>query len=429
MSATNPPNAYHPTRRETLVSGLRAGLAACSAAALPRLARGAQQVADGARGLAPRNLVLVQLRGGNDGLDTLIPYGRDEYHAARPKLRIEAGEVRAIDGELGLHPALQGLSALYEQGRMAIVPGVGYPSPNRSHFKSFEIWHTADLRGRAAGEGWVGRLQSAAFDQRSDPNRVVHIGSHTPYSLYSRQHPATSFVSPELYRWGGDELAQRANQIGAGSLEPSMHASGEQGTLADLRRLARSARTSSDAIRAAAEAYRTNVEYPSSEFAVGLRHAAAVLEARIGTRVVSVELSGFDTHKDQVGRRRVLLKQLDEGLSAFVDDLQGRSVGAETLVVVFSEFGRRLAENASRGTDHGSAGPLFVLQPSSRAGGLELRPGLHGARPSLRALDERGDLIHTVDFRSVYAALIQHWFESDSARVLGARFEPLPLFG
>jgi len=391
-----------PTDRRTL---LRAGLA-CGASALARpvLARASA---------AERSLVLVQLTGGNDGLSLLVPFEDDAYHAARPELALSRDEVTPIADGLGLNGELIRLHRRWEAGELALVQGVGYPQPNRSHFQSYEIWHTADPRGRASGDGWIGRLAAERWP-RHDPTRVVHVGSSPPYSLHSRTHPPASFVTPNAYRWAGDERARRAYE--AAGREPRRGRRGSE-LVERVRQTLRDSQRSSAAIRAAATRYAPTVDYPDDAFAWALRDIAALLASDVGSRVFSVELGGFDTHRDQRRRHRNLMHTLDAGLGAFLADIAAHERGRECLVLVFSEFGRRVGENGSKGTDHGTAGPVLAL-------GARVRGGLYGTHPSLTELDA-GDLVFTTDFRSVYATVIERWFGAGAERVLGARYEPL----
>jgi len=363
-------------------------------------------------------LVLLQLTGGNDGLSTVVPYGDDLYHAARPELALGASEVLALDDYRGLHPELVRLREAWSAGRLAIVEGVGYPEASRSHFRSMDVWHTADLRGRAAGEGWIGRLAAHGLEPdpgSPDPNLVVHVGGEVPYSLHSKTHPPASFVLPQSYRWAGgaDEVAAYERTAGERS-DPEAGSNLEY-----LRAMLRDGQSSSERVRRAAARYRTPVEYPPTSLGTALRDVAALIEGDIGTRVFSVELSGFDSHNDQKNQHARQMRVLDAALSAFLDDLERSAAGRATLVLAFSEFGRRLRENGTAGTDHGLAAPLFLA-------GHAVQGGLHGRHPSLADLDD-GDLIHTTDFRRVYATLVDRWFQLDATAVLGARFEPLDL--
>jgi uncharacterized protein (DUF1501 family) len=364
-------------------------------------------------GEGQRTLVLFQLSGGNDGIETVVPYEEDAYYKARSTLTRKKSELLVLDEYRGLHPALANLRKAYGAGQLAIVEGIGYPKPNRSHFESLDIWHAADHRGRAAGMGWIGRLCEAAWPKETNPDLIVHIGPNVPYSLYSLQHRPASFVDPEAYRWlGGAEDASAYRQCAdAKSMEG-------QSSMDLLRRVLVASQESSDTIRKAVAAYKTDVAYPNDDvLAQTMHHVAALIAAGIGSRVISVELGGFDTHADQRERHDALMAQLDGALGPFLADLARSEAGKAAVVLVFSEFGRRVAENGAIGTDHGVAGPLFVL-------GHQIKGGLHGKHPSFETLEE-GDLVHTTDFRSVYASVIESCFGVPHDKVLGAKYPPV----
>jgi uncharacterized protein (DUF1501 family) len=354
-------------------------------------------------------LVVLQLSGGNDGLSTLVPFGDDAYGRARDATRVE--DVLRLDDVHGLHPGLERLHALYQAGGLALVQGAGYPNPNRSHFKSMDIWHTADERGRGAGDGWIARLARAGFGADAPPETVVHVGTSLPYALHSAERPAISFSAPEGYRWA-------ANERELGELADGEAREEEEGALGFVRGVMKEAKASSARVRAAAARYRSDVAYPRDEFGDALRASAALVHAGIGCRVISLELGGFDTHNDQKRRHDGLMRTLDHGLSALLEDLQRSEAGRSTTVLAFSEFGRRVAENGSRGTDHGTAGPMLVA-------GEGIRGGLYGAAPSLGELDE-GDLIHTTDFRRAYATVIHSTFGLAPEVALGKAWPTLP---
>lgn len=359
-----------------------------------------------------RKLVLVQLSGGNDGLDTVVPHAEQRYHDARPKLRRGEGDLLRLDDRCGLHPGLRGLHRFWKRGELSIVEGCGYPRPNRSHFKSMDIWHAGDRRGRNAGEGWVGRMAQGIWGEEGRPNRIVHVGDRLPFSLHSTSHPAVSFSVPEAYRWAGEAGEVASYERGSRSKEDANEA------LARIRQALRDTQESSAAIRRATSTYRPSREYPNEAFATSLRHVAALIHGGTGSRIFSVELGGFDTHRDGISRRAKLMDTLDQGLTAFLEDIGGTPEGEQTLVVVFSEFGRRLAENGAGGTDHGVAAPMFLL-------GSLVRGGFAGSPPDFEVLDE-GDLIHTTDFRSVYGSIAKSWMGADPRRVVGEDIEPLP---
>ena len=284
-----------------------------------------------------KSLVLVQLSGGNDGLSTVVPHGDDNYHRKRKTTRYRASEVLTIDGYRGFHPALKRMHARMKEGGLAVIEGVGYANPNRSHFKSLDVWHTADRDGRSSGEGWVGRLCEAAFGAEALPERVVHVGSTAPYSLYSTRHPALSFALPRNYRWleNEKELARMSDV----SRDATDESSTRRSRLDRLRRVMRDAHASSRQVRSAVASYRPKTEYPSDVFGDSLRTVAALIHSDLGTRILSVELGGFDTHVDQKNRHDRLMRTLDASLVPFLEDLEMSESGRETLVLVFSEFG------------------------------------------------------------------------------------------
>ena len=408
----------------------RRGFLAASSVFAGALAMGGRAFAMRARAFGAqarhpnRTLVLVELTGGNDGLSTVVPHADAAYHRARPTLRLAPKECLALDARRGLHPSLAGIHRLYQEGRVAIIDGAGYPSPVRSHFRSLEIWHGADLRGRAVGSGWIGRLCDSAWQEDHPAELVVHVGPRVPFSLSSNDHPPVALESPTGYQWFGDEVeieayraAGEAAEEGAAAPEGS-HA-GRDDALARLRAVHSSASESSARIRHAVQAYSTPIEYSRDRLSASLRDIAAVIHADLGSRVLSTNLASFDTHADQADTQAALLHRLDDGLTAFLADLQRSEAGRETIVLVYSEFGRRLAENASRGTDHGKAGPMFVL-------GAGVRGGLFGRAPALDELDD-GDPVFTTDFRSVYATVIERWFGASAKSVLGEDFATLEL--
>lgn len=369
-----------------------------------------------------RTLVLLQLTGGNDALSMVVPWADDGYNAARTTIRVDQKDVLKLDDYRGLHPNLKGLRALYEDGHVALVEGCGYPHPIRSHFQSYEIWHTGSERGRLAGEGWIGKLCDTAWPGNATPELVVHVGATAPYSLYSLTHPPLAFQTPATYRWvspESDDLQayRKAAEEDMKVLEKKRKETGQEAMLKRLRGVLDDANESSVKIRRAAASYNPSTAYPEDDLGEALRIAATLVDARLGSRVVSVELSGFDTHQNQRQQHDTLMKRLDGALTAFMADIKGRSSAGEIVVMVFSEFGRRVKENGSRGTDHGVAAPMMVI-------GHTVKGGLYGKHSSLKELDE-GDLVFTTDFRSVYGTVIDRWFGSDHAKVLGAKYPTL----
>lgn len=401
-------------RRTLIVAGLGLfGSLAVGSQASARLRYFAAQAPDTSK--KQRNLVLVQLSGGNDGLSMVVPFADDAYGKARSSSRIGTNEVLKLDTYRGLHPELKGLRAAWDAGALAIVEGCGYPRPNRSHFQSYEIWHTASMRGRDEGEGWIGRLCANAFPNAVVPELVVHVGANAPYSLHSTRFPAVIMQNPNSYKWMGDELSDRETYRESGGKDKPVSSE----ALRRLRGVLDDANASSLRVRKAMLEHSSTAKYAEDDFSQGLRVAGALLGERTGSRVISVELGGFDTHTNQRAAHDGRMRILDAGLKAFRADLAESGADQDTVIMVFSEFGRRVQENGSRGTDHGVAAPMLVL-------GAPVQGGLYGKHPSLTELVD-GDLAMTTDFRSVYASVAEACFGAQSEVVLGARYPLLPL--
>jgi uncharacterized protein (DUF1501 family) len=359
------------TRRLFLQQGMTlASMAATAPLFIQRAAPGMMRPQGSGVSSAPedRILVVVQLGGGNDGLNTVVPYGSSLYYKARPGLAVPApGDRRrqtpaiALDDArgIGLHPGLSGFKTLLDEGVAAIVQGVGYPNPNRSHFTSMDVWHTADTS--AKGHGWIGRYFDNTCRGTPVPDGAVAIGRAAPLAMQGAlQQPAT-FESAE-----------------------------------------------------AATARLPLVPYPGGPLARQLRTVGAMIRDGMRTRVYYATLGGFDTHANQAGPHAGLLRQLGDALHAFYRDLEAQGNSRRVLIMVFSEFGRRVGQNASGGTDHGTAAPVYLV-------GDAVRPGLLGDHPPLDDLDQ-GDLRFNVDFRSVYAAILEDWMGAPAAKILGGAY-------
>jgi uncharacterized protein (DUF1501 family) len=380
-------------------------------------------------------LVVVQLGGGNDGLSTVIPYGDDVYYRARERISHPADSILKINDYLGLHPSLTALKGLYDNGDLAIVQGVGYPNPNRSHFRAMDIWQSAQPEIDSPDSGWIGRY----FDNTCpgcDPHVGVSIGQTLPLAMQGEKVMPLNLERPEAYRYNGhdkrhylalNEVDQTANAADAqfGNLTVPVPIDGAKSVVTAasqldfLHRTAMDAQLSSDQILRVMRNHVSSSTYPPGEFGGGLRMVASMIAGGLPTRVYYVTLTGFDTHTGQLNRHDALMKQLGDGLGAFWKDLQAQKNDDRVMVMTFSEFGRRVEENASNGTDHGAAAPMFVL-------GSSIQQGLVGQHPSMTDLDQ-GDLKFGVDFRSVYASVLQNWLETPSKPILGDQFSLLPL--
>lgn len=373
-----------------------------------------------AAGLAPadpegRVLVVLQLTGGNDGLNTVVPWADDRYHAARPVLAVPRAQVVPLTDDTGLHPALAALRPAWDEGRLAIWRGVGPPRGDRSHFRSLEIWHTASLDEPAPATGWAGALAREAGQPGELP--VVRAGGRDlPLALAGApaQAPALSSLDDVLLEAAGvgpaatqRERLRRACSGGAG----------RTGLCAGVAEGYADAFDCADRLRALRSDARG--DFPAGELGRGLELAALLVGARLGLRLVYVTQGGYDTHARQGGSHPGLLRELAAGLAAFEARLSAQGDRDRVAVLVFSEFGRRIAENASGGTDHGAGAPVLLL-------GAPVRAGVHGAAPDLGG-DGQGDVPVTLDFRHLYAAALD-WLEVPASRVLPAAFEPAPAF-
>lgn len=387
-------------------------------------------------------LVVVQLAGGNDGLNTLVPFGDDAYYQARPRLALPANNVLRLNDYAGLNGRLTGLKALFDEGHLAVIQGVGYPNPNRSHFRSTEIWQSGSDADRMISEGWIGRY----FDNccsGADPTIGVAIGDEMPQAFAAKTPTGVTFTQPEQFRYrssepghGGhlsqEELFFRQLNSSAG-IDESASGPGEGASIGNLtgsvkneatamdflRRTALDAQLSSDKILAIARKYKSTVTYPPGQLGSALGIIARMIAGGLSTRVYYASQGGFDTHAGQMNAHERLMGDLDAAVSAFVADLKQQGNFERVLVMTFSEFGRRVAENANGGTDHGTAAPMFML-------GGRVKPGLFGKYPSLTDLD-RGDLKFHTDFRNVYASVLEEWLKAPSEVVLGRKFPTLPI--
>lgn len=417
------------TRRDFLRTGLLGGALTWTVPSF--LAGTFSALGDATRDRVPDKdapiLVVVQMAGGNDGLNTVIPFANDDYRRARPKLAIPAADALRLNDELGLHPALKGLRDLREAGHLGIIQGVGYPNPNRSHFRSMEIWQTASDAERFERTGWIGRY----FDNAcagADATVGVNVGGQLPQAfaattpkgiaLGAGRRPARPDMG--MMADGGDD---EGGDMAGGSI--GMLAGGKPapagGLLDYLDRTALDARVSSEKVGAILAKAKTGAEYPASGLAQQFKLVAQLIAGGLPTRIYYVSQGGYDTHTNQAQNHARLLGELGDALKAFTGDLKSQGNLGRVLTFTFSEFGRRVAENASGGTDHGAAGPMFFIAQKPVA-------ALLGKQPGLGAADlNRGDLKYNVDFRGIYAGVLEGWLRTPSEKVLGGKFVPLKL--
>ena len=403
------------TRRQFLSHGSTASLVALGGTVAPGLLRRASAAAAGAEHQG-RILVVVELNGGNDGLNTVIPFEDPNYHRARPELGIREG-IHRLNEQFALHPAMGELAELFKRGRCAIVHGVGYRYPNRSHFRSMEIWHTAQPEATTAEHGWLGSyLDEVSSNNPSDLNGIAFT-ERLPQSL--RADHANIPAVRELESYGVFVEGELDAGVKRGLIKELSESGGARGSAAVIDFLTRQASQTyagAEELRRAAERYQPQGEY-EGPLGGQLRMAAQVIAADLGTRVIHVSLDGFDTHANQPGMHAELLAQLNHNLWSFLEEVDSIGRADDVLVMTYSEFGRRVRENGSRGTDHGAAAPMLFF-------GNRIQPGFHGQPPSLDNLED-GDLKHSTDFRSAYQAVLEDWFGTPAKEILGATFPKL----
>jgi uncharacterized protein (DUF1501 family) len=367
---------------------------------------------------ARRALVVLQLSGGHDGLNAVIPYGDGLYYQLRPQIGIPADKVLHLDDQVGLHPNLTPFKSLYDQGKLAILQGVGYPNPNRSHFRSMEIWHSARPDGPAPDQGWLGAFMSEIYRVGDSPFECVNFGTSVPQALRTQQAPVAALQDTASFQF----LVDRRLPSMKG---PLLKTFGQVGTKPAQKSPATelvarnwdATTTAVSALSAVSEKYQPKAQYATNPLARTLQQVAQLLSSDLGARVVYLQMGGFDTHANEKPQHATLMGQLADGLAAFQADLEGQGLSDTVVTMLFSEFGRRVKENGSQGTDHGAAGPMFVI-------GKSVRGGLYGDHPKLNDLDD-GDLKFGIDFRSVYATVLDNWFGASAPDVLGGNFETL----
>ncbi len=360
-----------------------------------------------------RILVVVELSGANDGLNTLVPYTDDEYYRLRPRLGLRADKVRKIDDRYGFNPGMLGFEQLYKDGKMAIVHGCGYPQQSLSHFQSMAYWPTGVPNG---GErfGWLGRVADA-IDPQLTPNFLVNIDERQSLAVQSEHHVPVVFDDPERFARKG--LRQSRPLLDNPDVTDGPNASRKY-----LDKVAASAREASQLVRAAWDTYKTPIDYGIRP--LDLNKVAAMISAGLSSQLfyVSFRHNAFDTHVQQNELHGRLLSYASDAIAGFMKDMERIGRANEVTVLVFSEFGRRVAENTSLGTDHGTANHMYVI-------GKPVQGGHYGEAPSLTHLDEGGNLKFTTDFRRVYASLIEGWLKHDSKALLGGDFKTFALYG
>lgn len=371
----------------------------------------AQSPLPGLPGGEDRVLVLVNLNGGNDGLNCIVPHGNPAYYQMRPSLAIDANKVLAIDGQLGFNPNMRAMKAMYDKGMVAVIQGVGYPDPDHSHFRSTEIWQTASP-DKYEHTGWLGRYFDDAKLPEQNLFKGVAVAQVLPEVLVSNRTDIPVIANIAQYGMLSDRDPGKrqgySNVVRDGGLPFSSP------YLAHVVEIEDHAQRSSQELPKLIAGYKPQAQYPATQIGRSLALAAQIVGSNLGTKVLYVSHGSFDTHINQLAVQNLLLAQLSDALSAFYTDLAAHGNDRKVLTMTFSEFGRRIEENGSRGTDHGEASPLFLI-------GGAVKGGLYGTQPDL-ANTNMGNVKYTTDFRNVYATVLERWLGRPSQPVLGGNF-------
>ena len=354
-------------------------------------------------------VVVIQFSGGNDGLNTVIPVRNDIYYKARPGIGIAKDKTLIVSDETGLNPALEAFKGLYDDGNLAIMNSVGYPNPDRSHFRSMDIWQSASASNEYVNTGWVGRFLDAQCKGCDKPTQAMELDDVLGLALKGEQNKGLAFKDPKkLFNSSNGKYFKDVN---------ASHQSGEE-TIDYLYKTMSETISSADYIYQQSKIHPTNEVYPASSLGKDLKTIASLIFSDINTKVYYVSLGSFDTHVNQEGQQKRLFTELNDAVKAFTNDLKKNNRFNDVLMMTFSEFGRRVTQNASGGTDHGTANNMFFI-----SGGLKQK-GVLNAMPDLSDLNE-GDLKHKIDFKNVYATVLNKWLGADDKTILGGKFETL----
>ncbi|MEO1054160.1 MAG: DUF1501 domain-containing protein [Bacteroidota bacterium] len=357
-------------------------------------------------------LVVIQLSGGNDGLNTIVPFNNDLYYELRPQLAIDKSSTLKATDELGFHPSMSGLKGLYDDGLLSIVNNVGYPNPDRSHFRSMDIWQTGSDAKSVWNTGWIGRYLDSTCGDCGKPHAAIEIDDSLSLSLKGEQIKGMAMRNPKKLNRAIDGGHYKRIAAAYDSEEVANH------NLDYLYKTLIETVSSSEYLKEKSKIKKSRIDYPQNALSRDLRTIAELIGSGSDTKVYYASLSGFDTHVNQKFQHERLLSTYSESVSAFVRDLKAMGMLDQTMILTFSEFGRRVKQNASRGTDHGTANNLFIINGQLKT------PGFVNEAPDLSKLDE-GDLIHSIDFRRIYATLLNKWLDTDDVSILKGKFEHL----
>ncbi|MBS1518853.1 MAG: DUF1501 domain-containing protein [Bacteroidetes bacterium] len=358
-----------------------------------------------------KKLVIIQLSGGNDGLNTVVPYNNDIYYELRPGISIERSKVLRLSENAGLNPEMNKLKELFDKGNLSVISNVGYPNPDRSHFRSMDIWQSGSGSDEYLETGWIGRYLDSECDGCSNPYNAIEVDPSLNLALKGKYKNGIALEDPKRFYMNTSERYF----LELSSESENFH---EDNNVGYLYKTLAETTSSADYIYENSKIYKSKRDYPETQFGKNLKTIAEMIISDTDTTVYYVSLTGFDTHVNQKSRQDRLLRELSEGMNSITEDLRENGKLDETLIMTFSEFGRRVKQNASGGTDHGTANNIFIIN-----GNLK-KPGLYNELADLKDLDS-GDLKYEIDFRSVYSTIMRKWLNADETRIFGKSFEYL----
>ncbi len=366
-------------------------------------------------GNSKKNVVVLQLTGGNDALNTVIPFTDGNYYDNRPYVSIAQEEVLKMDDKLGLNPSMAPIKSLWDEGEVAVICGVGYPSPNRSHFRSMDVWHTAESE-QVALEGWLGKALRDLDPKAENVLTGVNFGRGLPRALYAQGVPVASVGNLETYGLFPDIKDEAARNLALEAFSQMYGGAGKDVIAKFISQTGTDALKGADTLRIAPQRYSSSVEYGNNPIAQNMKSIAQVMTADLGTRVFYTQHGSFDTHASEINSHAKLWSDVSGAVGDFMDDMKEHGTDKDTVVLLFSEFGRRIRDNGA-GTDHGSGGVAFVI-------GGDIEGGFYGEFPSLEEDKQvQGDMAFTNDFRGTYSTILDRWMGLDPVSITGGNYE------
>ncbi len=390
---------------------IQIGSLASASLMVPRFLKGFEYSPPLITGNNKKVLIVIQLSGGNDGLNTIIPYRNDIYYKSRQQIGIKREDALSLNDDTGLNPKMKGIKQLYDDGKVTIINGVGYPQPNRSHFRSMDIWQSASTAKDIVSSGWIGRYIDNAADGTNIHNSLA-IEVDDSLSLALKGEEKNAIAVRDINQFHNAAANSYFKKIGSHKEEHEAHLAGY------LYKTLRETTSAADYIFDQSKIYNSTQTYPNTHIGKRMKTIGSLIISDTETQVYYVSHGSFDTHVDQKNRQDKLFENLDESLTALIADLRQNNRFQDVLIMTFSEFGRRVAQNASNGTDHGTASSMFFI------GGSLKKPGLYNNLPSLEDLDE-GDLKYDIDFKQVYSTVLDNWLQADSKLILDRRYDNL----